>query len=358
MGCGSEALETKRQKRGPVPVGKIPEVADADESLREQVKQKAAQELICVERHGKLPIAMRAVSPAEGDLSVGKGNQAVIGNRHSMGVATEIAENIFRATEGPFTVDDPVVAEQFTDKGVKCLRLRKMPQAPMETDSALGECVFQRLPELASKHAPEHLFREKEAIAGIDAHPAPMIEGQSTRRDYTVYVGMMLHLLSPGVEHAEETNLGTQEFGIAGNLDQRFSTETQQQRIDQFLVLQCERRQEMRHREYDVGIGDGKKFFPSRVDPAQAGVGLTFWTMPITARVVGVAGIPATGALVDMPAKSSCTASFDRSQDFQMLDSDPPAAAFDEWLSHCADDIGHLQRWSIHLWLFRLFCFF
>jgi len=112
MGCGSEALETKRQKRGPVPVGKIPEVADADESLREQVKQKAAQELICVERHGKLPIAMRAVSPAEGDLSVGKGNQAVIGNRHSMGVATEILEHVFRTTKGRFRINHPVFSKQ------------------------------------------------------------------------------------------------------------------------------------------------------------------------------------------------------------------------------------------------------
>ena len=41
IGCGSEALETKRQKRAPVPVGKIPEVADANETLREEVKEEA-----------------------------------------------------------------------------------------------------------------------------------------------------------------------------------------------------------------------------------------------------------------------------------------------------------------------------
>ncbi len=118
IGCGSEALETKRQKRAPVPVGKIPEVPDADETLREEVKEEATQELVCLERHGKFPIAMRAVPPAEDDLSLGKGNQAVIGDRHSMGVAAEIAENIFRATEGPFAVDDPVVAEQFADRSI------------------------------------------------------------------------------------------------------------------------------------------------------------------------------------------------------------------------------------------------
>ncbi len=145
IGCGSEALETKRQKRGPVPIGEVSKVPDAHETLREEVKQKAA-ELICLERHGKFPIAMRAVPPAEDDLSVGKGNQAVIGDRHSMGVAAEIAENILGATEGPFAVDNPVVAEQFADKGAKRLRVRKMPQAPIETDFALGEgCLESRL---------------------------------------------------------------------------------------------------------------------------------------------------------------------------------------------------------------------
>ena len=111
IGRRSEALETKRQKRGPVPIGKISEVPDAHETLREQVKQKAAQELICRERHGLFSVAMRAVSPAKCDLSVGKGNQAVVGNGHSMGVAAEISEHIFRAAEGPFAVDDPFVTE-------------------------------------------------------------------------------------------------------------------------------------------------------------------------------------------------------------------------------------------------------
>jgi hypothetical protein len=157
------------------------------------------------------------------------------------------------------------------------------------------------------------------------------------------------------MEHAEETDLGAQVFGIAGNLDQRFSTETEQQRVDQFLVLQCERRQEMGHGEDDVGIGDGQKFFPALLDPAQTGIGLAFRAMPIPARVVGVAGIAATGALVDVPAESGRSAMCDRPQHLQMPAGEPPSAAFDEGMSRGADDIGHLQRWSIHLRLFRFF---
>ena len=159
-----------------MPIGKISEVPDAHETFREQVKQETTQELICRECHLALYVPMRAVSPAECDISIRKRNQAMVGNGHSMCIAAEIAENIFRAAERPFAVDDPVIPEQLTDKGVKRLRVRKMLQFAMEADFALGESILESLGELASKYQPEDFLRQKEAIARIDAHPAPMIE--------------------------------------------------------------------------------------------------------------------------------------------------------------------------------------
>ena len=43
---GTEQLEAKRQKSGPFAVGQKAEVADAHETLGEQVQEKAAQELV------------------------------------------------------------------------------------------------------------------------------------------------------------------------------------------------------------------------------------------------------------------------------------------------------------------------
>lgn len=45
-------METERQKRGPVAIGKVSEVPNPHETLREQVEQEATEELICLERHG------------------------------------------------------------------------------------------------------------------------------------------------------------------------------------------------------------------------------------------------------------------------------------------------------------------
>ncbi len=115
-------------------------------------------EFICLECHGLFSVAMRPVSPAKCDLPVRKGNQAAIGNGYSMCVAAKIAENIFRAAEGPFAVDDPVVTEQLTDKGVKRLRVRKMLQFAMEAEFALGESILESLRESLARNTSPSTF--------------------------------------------------------------------------------------------------------------------------------------------------------------------------------------------------------
>ncbi len=123
IGCRFEALKTTRQKGAPVPIGEKSEVPDTDEAFGKHVKQKAAQELLCGQCHIALNVSMHPVSPAEGNLSILKRDQATVGNGLSMGVAAEISENIFRAAEGPFAVHDPVVGIEFADEGVKSLRV-------------------------------------------------------------------------------------------------------------------------------------------------------------------------------------------------------------------------------------------
>ena len=140
-----------------------------------------------------------------------------------------------------------------------------MVQFSVKADLTIGKCVVEGILELSAKNLPEHLLRQKEPVARIGADPALMIEGQSTGGNDAVHVRMMLHCLSPGMEHAKEADLGTETFWVAGNFDQRFRTEAQQHGIDQLLVLQSKLCQGTWHGENDVSIGDRKKFFlPSR----------------------------------------------------------------------------------------------
>jgi len=111
------------------------------------VQEKAAEELLCRQRHQAFYVSMRPVSPAECDISILERDQAIVGNGHSMGVAAEIAENIFRAAEGRLAMDDPVLAVEFADEGTKSLRVGKVLQFPVKADLAFGETspLYQKL---------------------------------------------------------------------------------------------------------------------------------------------------------------------------------------------------------------------
>jgi hypothetical protein len=256
---------------------------------------------------------MRAISPMKGNFAVGQGNETVVGNCDSMRVAAQVSEHVFRTTERPFAVDHPVMAEQLTDERVEGLRIRKVLQFAVKAEFALYKRILKSLRELGSKHDLQHLFRQEKAVAWVQMDPRPMIKRQSTRRNNAVDVWMMFEFLSPGVKYAEETDLGTQVFWIAGDFDQSLSTQTEQKRVDKPLVLECKWRQQMRQGEDDVRIRDREKLLPSPVYPAPTGIGLTFRTVPITTRVVGLAGgIPATGTRIDMAAESSGTTAFNR----------------------------------------------
>ena len=79
--------------------------------------------------------------------------------------------------------------------------------------------------ELAAKNATEHRDREKETRAG--SNPAGVIEREPTGRDDTMDMGRKPEFLVPGMEHAEEADLGTEVSGIAGDLKKSFCAGTE-----------------------------------------------------------------------------------------------------------------------------------
>jgi hypothetical protein len=61
----------------------------------------------------------------------------------------------------------------------------------------------------------------------------------------------------------------------------------------------------------------------------------------------------AARALIEMTAEHGGTTPLNRQQHFDVLPGDPLAASFDECLSRNANQIGHLERWPIHLLFLR-----
>ena len=66
-------------------VGKESEVADADEAFRQDVEQKAAEELLTGKGHLPLRLGVGVILPGEGDLFVGYLDEPLVGQCHPMG---------------------------------------------------------------------------------------------------------------------------------------------------------------------------------------------------------------------------------------------------------------------------------
>ncbi len=107
----SQQSATEFQAGGSLGVGHETEVPDTGKTFRQYVQQKSASELFGGNGHLALLIATSVVPPAERDVIVVKGEQSMIGDGDAVGVASEIAENLFRSTECRFRVDDPVSPE-------------------------------------------------------------------------------------------------------------------------------------------------------------------------------------------------------------------------------------------------------
>ncbi|CAN5391381.1 hypothetical protein BH09PAT4_BH09PAT4_08960 [soil metagenome] len=109
----------------------------------------------------------------------------------------------------------------------------------MELEPVLFEQFTKPHPEPTAEAAAECLDGQEEAARGID--PSGAIESEAAGGNDVVDMGMMLEVLSPGMEHAEESDIGSEVFRIASQFEHRRGAGTVEQIVEQPLVLKRER---------------------------------------------------------------------------------------------------------------------
>jgi len=129
-----------------------------------------------------------------------------------MGVAGQVVEHMFGAAERRLGVDDPVVAEQYAQPYAEGAWLRKRKQAAMKLEFTAMEGAAKSSDELAAENPAQCVDREEESARGID--PLRPVEGQAAGGNDVMDMRMMLEVLSPGVEHTEESDIGSEVLGI------------------------------------------------------------------------------------------------------------------------------------------------
>src|SRR5437899_11723212 len=109
-GTGGQQLLAQRQTGSSKTIGQKAEVTDADEAFGQHVQKEAAQELGGSQYHLTLLATVGVILPTKSDLLLLEGQQAMIGDGHAMGVATEIAQHLHGTAESGLGVDHPVMA--------------------------------------------------------------------------------------------------------------------------------------------------------------------------------------------------------------------------------------------------------
>ena len=132
------------------------------------MEQEAAKELIDWQSHEPLLVAVRGIAPSEGDVAIGESNQPAVGNGDAMSIGAEITQHMFRSAEGRLGVDDPVVAEQYSQPCAEGVWLGKRQQAAVELELTAMEGVAKSGDELAAEDTAEHADGKEEGTPGGD----------------------------------------------------------------------------------------------------------------------------------------------------------------------------------------------
>ena len=109
-----ESPSTEFELVGAMAVGEQAVVTDAMEAGWEDVEQEAAHELGDVETHDLAPMTavLAIVFPAETDMGRVEIEQTAVRDGDAMRIAREIGQDLLRAGEGLFGIDDPFALAQ------------------------------------------------------------------------------------------------------------------------------------------------------------------------------------------------------------------------------------------------------
>ena len=128
-------------------------------------------------------------------------------------------------------------------------------------------------------------------------------------------VRMVLKILSPGVEHTEEADLCAKMLWIGVNFQQGCGAGSEQEVVDDLLVLQGQPRQLMGNGEDDMYVVDWQQFLAASGEPLVASVGLALGTVSGAAGVERDGLMAALAAAVQMTTERRRAAVFDGEQD-------------------------------------------
>ena len=153
MGFGGEQLADTSKLCLAMAIGKEAVVPDSLEAIGQDVQEKTADKFVRGQCHARNARFMPVVLPGEGDLIVRSVDEAVIGDGYAVGVAAEVAQNLFGASKRSLGVDNPVEAAEGSKECGECTGFSQMHEIGEKTQAPRAVSSEELLQEQASKDA-------------------------------------------------------------------------------------------------------------------------------------------------------------------------------------------------------------
>jgi len=229
-------------------------MADSNEAMWQNMQEKAPNELLRIEGHHFLFVGVFVIVPAEGDFAIHKADQPMIGDCDTMRIAAQIIEDLIRAAEGRFGIDDPFGFAAALKKVLELFRIVEFLKRSVKRQFPGGKGFSEVVEEKSAEKTGEDAYRQEEAFPG--RNPSLTVRRKAAAWNHAMEMRVKEQILPPGVKYSEKADVGAQVFGIRSNAPESFRGGAKKEVVNDLLILtgngsnavgQCENHMEIRN---------------------------------------------------------------------------------------------------------------
>jgi len=184
------------------------EVSYFGKALGQYMKQKASNEFDGLEGF------RLSILGAEANAVVIVGNEAMIGDANTVGVATQVVEDIVNGTEWSLGIDNPLVAKEPIAKPSKGIGISQIGAGSFEAQFAQLTGTSECIDKFGTENSGNSMYRKEESCLSFALDPPGVIGTESAVCYDAVQVWVEHETSGPCVKHGGNAKLATEPLGI------------------------------------------------------------------------------------------------------------------------------------------------
>ena len=277
LGNLPQPLADLRQFLFAATIGQKPKMANTHQTLRKNVQQKAADQLLTWQVHRLPAILILVVFVAHLDFTFGDRPDTRIADGGAIRVTGQIGHDGFGLSQPGFGVDDPLDCHQAIKHPVHF----RWPGNAVEFTLLVGLAQFTD--QLAAEMARQGAVRKQVGTAcGMPL--TRCIQGATG--DQAVQMHMAPQLLPPGMQYRGHPQLPAEPLGIGPKGLERGPHHLEQQVVDQLWVQLHPGVEFVRQGKHQMIVGHRQHRLALLVAPSRGGPPLALGTVTVKAGVV------------------------------------------------------------------------